>query len=245
MLMMPILPFKWKATIHTPCSVQCINNRQWDKNHNQISVKSDTHEFIQLCKFYFRSLFKFEKVQMGLKLQNKTKNKKKTVALINCIFHFGKISKFKSDITPRKKCASTHHVLHNYKVSPNSFEQFQRICADNITQDWLTDGLVRNILPSATCFFFFMPATSNCFSTETRQWNMFAILFVQSFFQHLRYREIQPKQHTMLAINWNIWSFPIYCFTCLKGTEVYIIRTFFRYFLLCLVNFPPNIIREG
>ena len=30
--------------------------------------------------FYFRSLFKFEKVQMGLKLQNKTKNKKNSCA---------------------------------------------------------------------------------------------------------------------------------------------------------------------
>ena len=42
-------------------------------------------------------------------------------------------------------CASTHYVLHNYKVSGNSVKRFQRSCAnkknrtDGLT-DWLTDG---------------------------------------------------------------------------------------------------------
>ena len=41
-------------------------------------------------------------------------------------------------------CTSTYYVLHNYKVSRNSVEQFQRSCSDkkNRTEgltDWLTD----------------------------------------------------------------------------------------------------------
>ena len=61
----------------------------------------------------------------------------------NCfssIFHFGQISKFKKGRNSVKKkwnqnflwiCASTHYVHHNYKVSRNSIEQFQRSWADN------------------------------------------------------------------------------------------------------------------
>ena len=55
------------------------------------------------------------------------------VALTNCfsgIFHFSKISKFKRGITPRKKLNENflqkHYVSHNYKVSGNSVERFQR-----------------------------------------------------------------------------------------------------------------------
>ena len=50
------------------------------------------------------------------------------------IFHFSKISKFKRGITPRKKLNENflqkHYVSHNYKVSGNSVERFQRSCAD-------------------------------------------------------------------------------------------------------------------
>mgnify|MGYP003683400481 CR=1 FL=1 len=80
------------------------------------------------------------------------------VALTNyfsSIFHFGQISKFKRGVTPIKNfnqnflwiCASTHYVFHNYKVSRNSFERFQRSCANKKNRtnrltdsDWLTDG---------------------------------------------------------------------------------------------------------
>ena len=93
-----------------------------------------------------------------LKLQSFTKFcwavseelRKQTV--FSSIFHFGQISKFKKGVTLRKKmesnflriCTSTHYVLHNYIVSRNSVERFQRSCAnkknrtDGLT-DWLTD----------------------------------------------------------------------------------------------------------
>ena len=82
------------------------------------------------------------------------------VALTYCfssIFHFGQISKFKKGVTPREKksnqnfmwiCTSTHYVLHNYKVSQNSVERFQRSCAARKTG--LTEGRVKNIIPSTT-----------------------------------------------------------------------------------------------
>ena len=75
------------------------------------------------------------------------------VVLTNCfssIFRFGQIFKFKKVVTPRKKIeskfpvasASTHYVLHKYKVSWNSVERFQRSCADKKKkQDWRTDWL--------------------------------------------------------------------------------------------------------
>ena len=79
------------------------------------------------------------------------------------IFHFGQISKFKKGVFREKKwnqnfmwiCTSTHYVLHNYKVSLNSVERFQRSCADKKNRtggltDLLTDGRVKNIIPSAT-----------------------------------------------------------------------------------------------
>ena len=78
------------------------------------------------------------------------------VALTNSfrsIFHFGQISKFKKGVFREKNgikisCESTH-VLHNYKVSLNSVERFQRSCADkknrtdgltDLLTDWLRDG---------------------------------------------------------------------------------------------------------
>ena len=83
--------------------------------------------------------------------------------MVSSIFHFGQISKFKKGVTPKKKwnqnflciCPSTHFVLHNHKVSKNSVERFQRSCANKKTRtdgltDWLTDGWVKNIIPSAT-----------------------------------------------------------------------------------------------
>ena len=71
------------------------------------------------------------------------------VALTKCfssIFHFGQIFKFKKGVTQKKKlnqnflwiCASTHYVLHNYKVSGNFVERFQRSWADKKNR---TDGL--------------------------------------------------------------------------------------------------------
>ena len=74
--------------------------------------------------------------------------------VLSNIFNFGQIYKFKKGVTPRKKtlnqnflwiCTSTHYVLHYYKLSGNSVEQFQRSCADkknrtDILTDWLTDG---------------------------------------------------------------------------------------------------------
>ena len=84
------------------------------------------------------------------------------VALTNCcfssIFHFGQIFKFKKSVTPRKKwnqnflwmCACTHYFLHYYKVSRNSVERFHRSCANKKNRtDGLTDGRVKNIIPSA------------------------------------------------------------------------------------------------
>ena len=86
------------------------------------------------------------------------------VALTSCfssIFHFRQVllSGFKKSVTPRKKneikiscgCTSTHYVLHNYKVSRNSVERFQRSCTNKENRtDGLTDGRVKNIIPSAT-----------------------------------------------------------------------------------------------
>ena len=65
------------------------------------------------------------------------------VVLTNCfssIFHFRQISKLKKGVNMRKKwnqnflwiCISTHYVLHNYKVSQNSVEPFQRSCANKL-----------------------------------------------------------------------------------------------------------------
>ena len=62
------------------------------------------------------------------------------------ISHFGQISKFKKDVIPRKKlnqnflwiCGYTHDVLHNYIVSRNSVEWYQRSGADKKNR---TDGL--------------------------------------------------------------------------------------------------------
>ena len=61
------------------------------------------------------------------------------------------------------KCISTHNVLHNYKVSRNSVEQFQWSCANKKNRtdwltdwltdwvtDWLTAGRVKNFIPYAT-----------------------------------------------------------------------------------------------
>ena len=46
----------------------------------------------------------------------------------------------------------TWYVLHNYKVSRNSIEWFQRSGADEKNRTGgLTDGLGKNIIPSATC----------------------------------------------------------------------------------------------
>ena len=65
-------------------------------------------------------------------------------------FAFGDAGK--KSATPRKKkwnqnflwiCASTHYVLHNYKVSRNSVERFQRCCANKKNS---TDG--------HNCFFY-------------------------------------------------------------------------------------------
>ena len=71
--------------------------------------------------------------------------------VLSSIFNFGQISNFKKGVTPRKKkwnqnflwiCASTHYVLHNYKVSGNSVEPFQKSCANKKNRtDWLTDWL--------------------------------------------------------------------------------------------------------
>ena len=73
-------------------------------------------------------------------------------SVFSSIFHFGKISKFKKDEKKLNQnfpwiCSSTHYVLHNYKVSPNSVERFQRSCADKKNRtdrltDWLTDWLM-------------------------------------------------------------------------------------------------------
>ena len=75
------------------------------------------------------------------KFQRSCTNKKN-----GSIFHLGQISKFKKYVTSRKKwnhnflwiCASTHYVLHNYKVSRNSVERFQRSYASKKNR---TDGL--------------------------------------------------------------------------------------------------------
>ena len=66
------------------------------------------------------------------------------------IFHFRQISKFKKRHCSQKKnwikmsCGYAHlhiYVLHNYKVSRNSVERFQRSCASKKNRtDWLTDG---------------------------------------------------------------------------------------------------------
>ena len=54
-------------------------------------------------------------------------------------------------------CISTHYVFHYYKVSQNSVERFQWSWAykknrtDGLTV-WLTDGLVKIIIPSITCW---------------------------------------------------------------------------------------------
>ena len=97
------------------------------------------------------------------------------VVLTNCfssIFHFRQISKFKKSVIQIKIrnqnflwiCPSTHYVLHNYKVSRNSVERFQRSCANKRNgTDWLTDGRVKNIIPKCPyisidlhSFFFFI-----------------------------------------------------------------------------------------
>ena len=61
--------------------------------------------------------------------------------MLSSIFHSGQIFKFKKAVTPREKkwnqhflwiCTSTHYVLHNYKVSRNSVEQFQRSFANKL-----------------------------------------------------------------------------------------------------------------
>ena len=72
--------------------------------------------------------------------------------LTNCfssIFHFGKISRYKRGMTPRKNnesefrpniqiCTSTHHVLQNYKVSLNSVKQFKRSCTVKLFQYYIS-----------------------------------------------------------------------------------------------------------
>ena len=97
------------------------------------------------------------------------------VALTNCfssIFNFGQISKFKKGVTPKKKlnqnllwiCTSTHYILHNYQVTWNSVEQFQRNCANKKNRtDWLTDGRVKNIIPSATCCMGYKNSAVVCY----------------------------------------------------------------------------------
>ena len=72
------------------------------------------------------------------------------IALTNCfsnIFHFGQISNFKKGVIPRKKMKSIscgyaylhmNYVLHNYNVSRNSIERFQRSCADKLFQKYLS-----------------------------------------------------------------------------------------------------------
>ena len=77
------------------------------------------------------------------------------VALTNCfssIFRFGQFLSSKRVYLWEKNlkqnflwiCASTHYVLHNYTVSGNCVERFQRSCADKKNRtdgltDWLTD----------------------------------------------------------------------------------------------------------
>ena len=128
----------------------------------------------------FRSIFDFSKIKKGvtprknflwiimyiyIRCVTTTKFHKillsgfRGVTLTNCfscIFHF---SKFKKGVTPRKKmnqnflwiCESTNYVLHNYTVSRNSVERFQRSCAYKKNRtDGLTDGRVKNIIPSET-----------------------------------------------------------------------------------------------
>ena len=48
-------------------------------------------------------------------------------------------------------CTSTHYVLQFHEVIRNSVERFQRGCADKKSRtDGLTEGRVKNIIPSAT-----------------------------------------------------------------------------------------------
>ena len=85
------------------------------------------------------------------------------VALTNYfsgIFHFGQIYKFKKGVSSRKImeakflwiCTSTWYVLHNYKVSLTSVEQFQRSC-----QVWLklTQWFWRRFLNFVNVFSLF------------------------------------------------------------------------------------------
>ena len=68
------------------------------------------------------------------------------LTVLSSIFHFGQTAKFKKGITLRKKlnqnflwiCTSTWYVLHNYKVSWNSVERFQKSCADKLFQKYLS-----------------------------------------------------------------------------------------------------------
>ena len=102
-------------------------------NKNFLWICLSTHYVLQYC---------------GTKFQEILLSGFSGVALKNCfsMFYFGQISKFKKGVIPIKKlnqnflwiCASTHYVLHNYKVSWNSVERFQRSCADKKNR---TDGL--------------------------------------------------------------------------------------------------------
>ena len=70
------------------------------------------------------------------------------------LLNFGQISKFKKGVFPIKKmnqnflriCISTHYVLHDYKVSQNSFEQLQRSCPDKLF--WLVFFILVKFLSS-------------------------------------------------------------------------------------------------
>ena len=79
-------------------------------------------------------------------------------------FHWKKKSRLiarekqnKYDVQWHKLC----YVLHNYKVSGNSVERFQRCWADKENKtNGLTDGRVKNIIPSATCCIGLITSTS-------------------------------------------------------------------------------------
>ena len=74
------------------------------------------------------------------------------------IFHFGQISKFRKGVTPRKKlnqnflwiCTSTHYVLHNYKVSRNSVERFQKSCTNKKNRSIFHFGLISKFKKGVT-----------------------------------------------------------------------------------------------
>ena len=81
-----------------------IQRKKW--NQNFLWICTSTHYVLHYYKVSGNSVERF---------QRSCTNKKNS-----SIFHFGKISKFKKDVSPRKKMESKFHVeMHMYTLCPS------------------------------------------------------------------------------------------------------------------------------